>query len=108
MTLRRRLGIAALLALPVLVIYGLGRYYSPDIITLIVEQSLIEKAPPGTNPEVVTARFHRLMAGCATHDAKMQTLLQLSQYLEKVQEISVPELESLLQGILPGSTRPVS
>jgi hypothetical protein len=105
MAFRRRLVIAVLLALPALAAYALGRYYAPDVITLIVEQSLVEKAPPGTDPETTQSRFQVLMAGCASREARMNTLLQLSQYLEKVQELSVPELEALLQGTPPGSAR---
>jgi hypothetical protein len=47
-----------------------------------------------------------MIAGCTTADLRMQILLQLSQYMEKVQELSAPELESLLRGIPPGSARP--
>ena len=106
MTLRRRLGIAVLLVFPGFAAYVLGRYYSPDVIAFIVEHTLVEKSPPGTDPESVKSRFRNMIAGCTTADLRMQILLQLSQYMEKVQELSVPELESLLRGIPPGSARP--
>jgi hypothetical protein len=107
MILRRRLGIAVLLVLPAVFAYVLGRYYSPDLISLVVEQSLVEKAPPGTDSNAVQSRFQTLMAGYATREAKMSALLQLSQYLEKVQELSIAELEALLRGTPPGSARQV-
>jgi hypothetical protein len=107
MTLRRRLGIAVLLMLPAMVAYALGRYYSPDLISLVVEQSLVEKAPPGTDSKTIQSRFQSLMAGYDTREAKMSALLQLSQYLEKIQQLSLPELEALLRGTPPGSARQV-
>ena len=107
MPLRKRLGIAVLLVLPAFVAYLLGRCYAPDVITFIVEHTLVEKSPDGTDPELVKSRFRNMIAGCTTTETRMQTLLQLSQYMEKVQELSVPEMESLLRGIPPGSARPV-
>lgn len=103
MNLRRRLVIAAFLALPALASYALGRYYSPSVITFVVEQSLIEKAPPGTDVGATRSRFRMLISDCATSDAKMKKLLQLSQYLEKVQGLTGSELEMILRGVPPGS-----
>jgi hypothetical protein len=56
---------------------------------------------------LVKSRFRNMIAGCPTTDTRMLTLLQLSQYMEKVQELSVPEMEALLRGTPPGSARPV-
>ncbi len=106
MTFRRRLSTAVLLVIPALAIYGLGRYYSPDVIEFVVAQSLVEKAPAGTDSEAIKSRFRKLMANSATRGTRMETLLELSQYLEKVQELSGAELELLLQGTPPGSFRP--
>ena len=107
MPIRKRLGIAVILVLPALAAYILGRQYAPDVITFVVEHTLVEKSPPGTDSELVKSRFRNMIAGCATTETRMRTLLQLSQYMEKVQELSIPELESLLRGAPPGAARPV-
>ncbi len=96
MALRYRLMILGLLALITMALYGLGRFYSPSLMTYVVKQTLIEKAPPGTDNAMLKRRFEAVFSHRPTED-KLQRLLRLSQYLEKVQELTRPELELLLQ-----------
>lgn len=96
MALRQRLGVMGLLAFAALAIYGMGRYYSPTLMAYVVEQTLAEKSPPGTDPAMLRSRFEALISASPSREAKLETLLRLSQYLEKVQELTRPELEMLL------------
>jgi hypothetical protein len=97
MAFRQRLGILGLLGLLALVVGGMGRYYSPALMTYVVEQTLIEKSPPGTDQAMLRSRFEALVAASRSCEAKYKILLQLSQYLEKVQELTKPELEMIFQ-----------
>ena len=97
MAFRQRLAIVGLLAFVALAVYGVGRHYSPALMTYVVEQTLEEKSPPGTDPAMLKSRFEGLLAASPSPEAKLETLLRLSQYLEKVQELTKPELEMLLQ-----------
>ena len=97
MTFRQRLAIVGLLAFMALAAYGVGRHYSTALMTYVVEQTLEEKSPPGTDPAMLKSRFEGLLSASSSPEAKLQTLLRLSQYLEKVQELTKSELEMLLQ-----------
>jgi hypothetical protein len=96
MTLRRRVGIAVVLAIPTLFAYAAVRYYSTELIGLVVERTLAEKTPPGTDQVTVAARMHAMIAAAPNRQAKLEKLLELSQYLEKRQALTRPELEMLL------------
>lgn len=94
---RQRLRIVGLLGLVALALYGMGRYYSTTLVAYVVEQTLVEKSPPGTDPVMLRSRFEALISASRSREAKFKILLRLSQYLEKVQEMTRPELEMLLQ-----------
>ncbi len=102
MALRHRLVIVGLLALIALGAYALGRFYSPALMTYVVEQTLIEKAPPGTDASLLRHRFEAAI-GSQPAGEKLQRLMRLSQYLEKVQELTQPELDLLLRDFLGNS-----
>ncbi len=78
------------------VLYGMANYYSPAIVLHVVEQTLIQKAPQGTDPALVRERLHALLSTIADQKGKMTRLLQISSELEKVQSIDSDELNRLL------------
>lgn len=97
MAFRQRLGILGLLGFLALAVDGMGRYYSPILMAYVVEQTMIEKSPPGTDRAMLRSRFEALVSASHSREGKYKVLLQLSQFLEKVQELTKPELDMLLQ-----------
>lgn len=96
MPTNKRLSIAGILLSVLLVIYGMGRYYSPLLVAYVVEQALVQKAPSGTEVDSLRLRLHGLLAGLPDQDSRMEMLIRISQYLEKVQRLTPEELEALL------------
>jgi len=78
------------------VLYGVARYYSPSLILYVVEQSLAQKAPAGTSLVLLHERLRALLSTAPDQNAKMERLLQISQYLEKVQYLTREELDELV------------
>ena len=94
-TFGRRILVLCLAAALFLAAYATARYYSPSLIAHVVKQALIEKAPAGMNPTLVGERFEKLMAADPSDD-KLEKMLALSNYLEKVQKLTPAEFERLL------------
>lgn len=96
MTIRKRsLVVVSIFALAS-VLYGAAKHYSPSLIFFIVEQSLLQKAPSGIDPSSIRNRFYALIAAFPDRNSQIQKLLQTSEYLEKVQHLSVEQLDELL------------
>ena len=96
MSFRRRAGVVGVLVVIALAAYGTARFYSPSLAIYVVEQALIQKAPPGSNPFSICGRLHNLLATIPDRKAKLARVLAMSQYLEKVQTLTSQELEQLL------------
>jgi len=75
--------------------YAIAKHYSPSLVAHVVKQALIEKAPAGMSPALVRERFEKLMAADPSND-KLEKMLALSNYLEKVQKLTPAEFERLL------------
>jgi hypothetical protein len=99
---RRVLFVAALFAV-ILVLYATGRHYSTPLVHHVVEQSLEQKAPAGIEPSQIHERLNGFLD--AAPDKKMERLLRISEYLEKVQCLTPEELNELIpvgkEAILP-------
>jgi len=104
MTIKKRSLTLGLLLAVASVFYGAARYYSPSIVEYVVEQTLIQKAPPGADPVVLNSRLRTLLSAAPSNQAKMERLLRISEYLEKVQSLTPGELEDLM-AIAPGRSR---
>jgi hypothetical protein len=78
------------------VLYGSAKYYSPTIVFHVVEQTLVQKAPAGTDPVLARERLQAHLAAAPDQNAKMARLLRLSEKLEKIQSLTPAELDSLL------------
>lgn len=85
----------AALALCFFLIYGIFRYYSPPLVSYVVEQTLMQKAPEQMSPQAIRERFEAAMSPVASND-KMFKLLSLSNYLEKIQRLTPAEVDELL------------
>jgi hypothetical protein len=83
------------------VLYGAAKYYSSSIILYVTEQSLIQKAPSGTDPIRIHERLSDFLSTAPDQRAKIQRLLKISSYLEKIQRLAPEELNRILANELP-------
>jgi hypothetical protein len=97
MTFRNRLMVVSLLGAAAVTAYGAGRYYSPALISYVVEQALVQKLPQGVDPEEARGRYRDLMGSIPDRKSRLEKLLFLSQYLEKLQILTREELDQLLK-----------
>jgi len=86
----RALILSGLLALA-LIIYFAARYYSADLIHHVVEQSLIQKVPPGVDAQTASLRLEELLLAEPDKKARIRRLLAISEYLEKIQRLTSEE-----------------
>ena len=102
MTIQTRSMVVIALGILALGFYGTARYYSPALVLHVVEQSLTQKAPVGTDPILLRERLHALLSAAPDQKAKMEKLLGISGYLEKVQRLTPEELDELMAVEKPG------
>jgi hypothetical protein len=86
-----------------LVVYGLAKFYSPSLVYYIVEQTLIEKAPPGADRSRLRQNFSALISSAPDQNAKMEKLFRISGYLEKVQTLTPAQLNEVMRITTPRS-----
>jgi hypothetical protein len=96
MTIRKRFLVIGILLAIASVLYGAAKHYSPSLVLFVVEQSLLEKAPSGIDPASIHERFQACIAAANDRNSRMRKLLQISEYLEKVQYLSLEQLDKLL------------
>ena len=75
--------------------YWGARHYSPALISYVVEETFIRKAPEGINPDDARQRFRNYLASLPEGRIRVERLLSVSQRLEKIQKLSLPEFERL-------------
>ena len=97
MTIQKRASILSALAALVLILYCAAAYYSSNLIFHVVEQSLIQKAPSDIKASEVRRRLETLVHSEPNKKARLQRLLNISEYLEKVQRITHEEWELIVQ-----------
>jgi hypothetical protein len=88
--------ISGLLLTLALASYCAVLHYSPRLVAFVVQESIMQKAPEHADPNLVRARFQALLDAAPDDDTRMQTVLAMSQQLEKVQKLNDLELEQLL------------
>jgi hypothetical protein len=96
MTIKGRSLVIGSLLIFVSILYGTARHYSSSLIFYVVEQSLIQKAPPEVDTALVQKRFQAQISAIQGKDLQMKKLLRISEYLEKVQHLTLAQLEELL------------
>jgi len=97
MTIQKRSIVVLALGILALASYGVARYYSPALVLHVVEQSLVQKAPLETDPILLQKRLYSLLSAAPNQKVKMEKLLQISAYLEKVQRLTPEDLDQLLE-----------
>jgi hypothetical protein len=96
MTIGKRSLVVGSLIVVASVLYGAAKYYSPSLVFLVVEQSLIQKAPSQVDPALLHERLRAQIAEAPDKDSQMQTLFRISEYVEKVQYLTLEQLDQLL------------
>jgi hypothetical protein len=76
--------------------YAITRFYSIILVTYVVEESLIQKAPDGADTAQIRARFQELVDSLPDRRSRLQRLIEMSQVLEKVQRLDPVGMERLL------------
>jgi hypothetical protein len=98
--LRQRLAVLVILALGSLTIYAVAGHYSFLMVAYVVEQTLIQKAPPDVGPAEIRRRLAERL-DTADPDRKAMILRDLSLFLEKVQRLTREDLNRLLKEEAP-------
>src|SRR5262245_42726912 len=76
--------------------YAITRVYATALVTYVVEESLIQKAPEGADPGQIRARFQGIIHSLPDRSSRLQRLMEMSQVLEKVQRLDQDGVERLL------------
>ncbi len=105
MSFRQRAAIVGVLAVIALAVYGAARHYRHTLVIYVVEQSLMQKAPPGSDPALLAMRLRALLASIPDNNERFAKVLAISQEIEKVQTLTPQELEQLLSVTSGSSTR---
>jgi len=103
MTIQKRSIVMALIVLFFAMLYGIAKFNSPFLVEYVVEQTLIQKAPPGTDPVKIHERLQELLAQAPDRRSRIDLLFRISMHLEKVQSLSHQDLSDLLEVEEPGA-----
>ncbi len=91
-----RVRILCLLALLPAAAYALGRFYAPVLVKYVVEETLVQKAPPGVNSALARSRLAAALAACPGRNTRLSLLLEISRSLEKYQRLTHEEMDRLV------------
>jgi hypothetical protein len=96
MTLKQRTMVLGSLVLMGTVIYAVALHYSPILVSFVVRQTLVRRAPSGVTAQEVEKRLDTHLQSFPDSQARLERLFNISQYLEKVQKLDSRELDELL------------
>jgi len=96
MTIRKRSLVMGSLMVIASVFYGAAKYYSPSLVFFVVEQSLIQKAPSGVDRTLLHDRLRAQIFATPDKTSRMQKLLRISECVEKVQYLTLEQLDQIL------------
>lgn len=96
MSFRKRTLVFALVSAAAIGAYGTARHFAPMLVSHVVEQTLIQKAPEEMPVEEIRTRFHEMLLGLPDDGRRLERLLEISQYLEKTQRLKAQEVEWIL------------
>ena len=96
MTFRKRSAVMGIVVGFFLVFYGTAKYNSHLLVEYVVERTLVQKAPAGTDPDKIRRHLQELLAAASDRHAKTELLFRISRDLEKVQVLSSPALVELM------------
>ena len=77
--------------------YGWLRRSSPALVAYVVRETLVQKAPEGTDPPEIRRLFALWLNAPSSETGRVDRLFELSRQLERVQRLSDAELNRLLK-----------
>ncbi len=96
MTIRKRSIVMVAIASLFLVLYATARMNSHILLEYVVERTLIQKSPVGSDPVEVSRRFRSMLDDLSDKRKRADLLFRISSELEKVQVLSPRALDDLL------------
>jgi hypothetical protein len=97
MTIQKRSLIILYIIVLLSMLYGVAKYKSTYLVEFIVERTLIQKAPSGTDPARVRDRLRVLIEGMPDRKSKTDLLFRIAGELEKVQALTLQGISQILQ-----------
>ena len=97
MTIQKRSVILGIIVTLILILYGAAKFNSFYLVEYVVEKTLIQKAPSGTDHAEIHKRLQDLLAAAPDRNAGFEILFRISERLEKVQKLSPRALEQVLE-----------
>ncbi len=85
-------------------IYVTAKLSAGSIVSYVVEETLIQKAPPGIDPLLLRSRLESRLAACPDETTRLQRLMEIAQTLERVQTLTPDQLEGALKSCPDSST----
>ncbi len=105
--LRARARILLVVAgLGILVAFWMLNSYKMDLVCRVVVNAVMQKAPPDYPRDHIESVFQRARAEASeslSEQEYLEKLLRLSQRLEKVQSLTPPQVEEILEGLVENS-----
>jgi hypothetical protein len=101
MRLRRRLAVLLIFGTVGTSAYLVARRYSIDIVSYVVAQTLLQKAPPNMDRAELQRELAQYLASAQGRDERLQRLMDLAAQLEKVQRLDSYDIARLLGGQRP-------
>ncbi len=96
MALKLRLIVAGLVMGLGLSALAVATHYSGPMIAYVVEEALVQKLPAGSNSRLARSEFHAMLAQIPDQKERLERLLAISQYLEKLQVLEPRDMDRLL------------
>ena len=97
MTIQKRSAILGIIVALILMLYGAVKFNSFYLVEYVVEKTLIQKAPSGTDPDEIHESLQDLLAAAQDRNAGLEMLFRISEHLEKVQELTPRALKEILE-----------
>ena len=97
--MERRLITVGIVAGIFLAILLTTRSFSPQLIAHVVEHTLLEKAPEGTDLQELAERFRNTLDRAPSEEEKLQRLLIMASRLEKVARWTPQDMSGLLEDL---------
>ncbi len=96
MRLKQRLVVSGLFAAIALSSFAVAKHFSSSMIAYVVEEALVQKLPSGYDPQLARSKFRSVLSELPDRKARVEKLLSMSQYLEKLQVLEPREVDQLL------------
>jgi len=97
MTMRKRSIVVAAIACLFQILYAVASINAPVLLEYVVERTLIQKSPAGSDPEELSRRFQSLLDSSTDRQERTNLLFRISRELEKVQVLTPRALDDLLR-----------